>query len=314
VPSSEFDAKFAKRSGWTAATFGVASRRFASGDESSSVMGALAAKEALAAANLEAGALDCIVSACALMEQPIPCLGALIQRELGLGESGIPAFDINATCLSFVVALDLLAAAIATGRYRRVLVVSSEIASAGINFDDPTTAGLFGDGAAAVVIEAAHADETGALLAAQIETFGAGAQLCQVRSAGTKLGPHGDLVSFLSGTYFEMDGRATYRMVADRLPAFLDRLLNRAGVQRTDLKCVVPHQASGRAVEHGASLMGIALPQMVRVLADRGNQVAASLPVALHVAISQGQIVRGDTFMMIGTGAGLAIGGAILRY
>lgn len=132
MPSTEFDVRWCKPLGWTFRANGVEQRHVASPNETSYFMGARAAQRALAAAQLAPQELDCVVSACSVMEQAIPCLGSQIQRALGLGESGIPAFDVNATCLSFLVALDLISCAMAAGRYRKVLIVSSESPSATI--------------------------------------------------------------------------------------------------------------------------------------------------------------------------------------
>ena len=314
MQSEEFDVIFKKQSNWTAKNMGVNSRRIAGSHETSSFMAAAAARDALSAASLKPNQLDCIVSACAVMEQPIPCLASLIQRQLGIGDSGIPAFDVNATCLSFVVALDMIACAMAVGRYRRAMIVSSEIASAGLNATDPSTAGLFGDGAAAIVIELQDEQSDSALIATHIETYGDGSDLCQLRSGGTKMRPHENLKEFLDGTYFEMNGKGIYRHAVARFPSFVDKLLAKANVVSEDLTCVIPHQASGRALDHVAKLINLHEDRIIRVLEDHGNQIAASIPVALHSAIQTGRIKRGNLVMLLGTGAGFSLGGTILRY
>lgn len=314
IESLALDQRWAKAPGWTLRHAGIERRYYAAEHETTSSMGAMAARAALTAAGMEASELDCIVSACSVMEQAIPCTGALIQRQLGLGESGIPAFDINATCLSFVAALDLLSHAIAMGRYRRVLIVSSEIASAGLRADDPETAMLFGDGAAAVVLGGADTADGAELLGAHFETFSAGAELCQVRSGGTRIRPRSDMAAFLRGACFEMQGRATYRMAAQRLPKFLDRLFERAQVKLAGLRCIVPHQASAKGLAHLENALKLPSDMLVKVLATRGNQMAASIPVTLHHAITSGRVQRGDLMALVGSGAGLSFGGAILRY
>jgi len=311
--SDEFDRRFGRRAGWVERQVGVASRRFVGEGETSSVMGASAARQALDAAGIGAHEIDCIISACAVMEQPIPCLASQIQRQLGLGDSGIPAFDVNATCLSFLVALDMAACAFAAGRWRRVLIVSSEIASTGLNLDDVATGPLFGDGAAAAVIEAAP-DSSSCVLAAHMETYGNGGELCQLRSGGTKVSLHRQTEAFWAGSYFEMNGKAMYRMVAEVFPAFLERLLDKAGMRAADIAWVIPHQASGRGIDHAVALLGLDDARVVRVLHDHGNQIAASIPVALHHALTSGRIARGDNVLLLGTGAGLALGGVVLRY
>jgi 3-oxoacyl-[acyl-carrier-protein] synthase-3 len=318
ISSALFDQRFGRAPGWTMRRLGVAQRHHAGATETSSFMGAQAAVQALEAAQVRASEVDCIVSACSVMEQAIPCLGSQIQYQLGLGESGVAAFDINATCLSFVVALDLIACAIAAGRYRKVLIVSSEMPSAGLNPDDHGTAALFGDGAAAVVVGAAAPDSQSRILAAQIRTYGVGGTYCQIQAGGTRLNAAMNTASgekSWRGTgWFEMDGKAIYRLASRHFPTFMDQLLAQAGVALNGLDCIVPHQASGKALDHMIDLLHLPADRTVRTLVNWGNQVAASIPSALHHAITTGALRRGELVALLGSGAGVSIGGAVLRY
>lgn len=314
VASSTLDRTWNKPAGWTQRHSGIQSRHYAGGDETTSLMGARAARSALASAGLEPGQLDCIVSACSVMEQAIPCSAVFVQRQLGLGDSGIPAFDVNATCLSFLAAMDTMSTAIVADRYRRVLIVSSEIPSAGLPEGNAETSMLFGDGAAAVVLGPAATDGESGIMASHFETYGSGADLCRVRSGGTRVRPRNDIRKFLDGACFEMQGRRTYRMAAARLPAFLDRLFTRAGVAIDDIHRIIPHQASAKALAHLQTLLNLSADKLERVLAERGNQMAASIPVALHHAVAAGRVKRGDVVALVGSGAGLSFGGVVLRY
>jgi len=314
VSSSSLDQRWSKPSGWTRRHAGIERRYYATADETTSVMGARAAQAAMAAAGIEPRELDCIVSACSVMEQAIPCSAALIQRQLGLGESGIPAFDVNATCLSFLVALDTMSMAIDAGRYRRVLIVSSEVASAGLPEHQAETAMLFGDGAGAVVLGKAAADSAAHIMGTHFETYGVGAELCQVRSGGTRIRARDNLQAFLEGASFEMRGRQTYRMAAQRLPGFIARLVERAGISLAHVDRIIPHQASAKALAHLETLLRLPVGRLVRTLGERGNQMAASIPVALHHAVTSGAVKRGDAIALIGSGAGLSFGGAVLTY
>ena len=314
VDSSEFDARWGKPEGWTRRHVGIDHRFHAGPGETASLMGASAAKAALERAGLRADQMDCVISACSVMEQAIPATGVLIQRRLGLDTTRIPAFDVNATCLSFVTALDLAASAIAIGRWRRVLIVSSEIASAGLNRDDTDTAALFGDGAGAAVIGAAEPGDGSLFLGAHMETYSEGAELCQVRSGGTRLRLEEDLEAFREGARFEMAGKPTYRLAAKVLPGYFERLFERTGVRAADLKRLVPHQASVKALKNLEYLLCMQAGSIVRVLATRGNQMAASIPIALHHAIESRQVERGDLVALVGSSAGLSLGGAVLRY
>lgn len=312
VDSGVFDHRWHRPPGWTLRHAGVASRRYAGPDEPSSAMAAAAAEQALERAGLSARDLDAVVVANSVGEQAIPCTAALVHRRLGLGDTGIAAFDVNATCLGFVVALDHAAMAIAAGRWRRVLVVAAEVASAGLDPDDPDTAPLFGDGAAAAIVDAG--DGASVLLSSRLETYSDGVELCQVASGGTRIRIHDEPEAYIAGARFRMAGKATYRMAAARLPGFLARLLEEAGVGLEELAAFVPHQASAKALNHLQVALGLPPAALVRVLADRGNQMAASIPVALNHAVEKGSVRRGDLVALVGSGAGLAFGGVVLRY
>ena len=322
VASTAVDARLGLAPGTTARRHGVERRYVADVDERASALGAGAARAALDAAGLAPDALDAIVSATSVGERALPCTAALIQRELGLGRQAVAAFDVDASCLSFVVALELVAGAIALGRHGTVLICAAELPSVGIDPDDPVTAGLFGDGAAAVVVgraDAGSADENpadgpSALLASAIATFAEHADCCTLPGGGTANRWEGDLGAYLAATRFRMDGPALYRAVSRRIGPFVDALLERAGIDRAGVDLVVPHQGSARALSGLSRRLGFAPERVVDVLAERGNQVAASLPTALHLAIGSGRLSRGDVALLIGTGAGVSIGGAVLRY
>ncbi|MBP7370305.1 MAG: beta-ketoacyl-ACP synthase 3 [Arenimonas sp.] len=314
VNSTEFDTRWNKATGWTRRHVGIDYRQFAEQHETASIMATRAAEDALARAGMRADEVDCVISACSVMEQAIPCTAALVHRQLGLAGSGIPAFDVNATCLSFVTALDLIACAITAGRYRKILIVSSEIPSAGLNWKDQDTAALFGDGAAAVVVGMCTPEDGSQYIAGHMETYSEGLEFCQVRSCGTRIRIEDGIDAFIAGAYFEMSGKATYRLAAKHLPGFIERLFRRANISIEEIQKFVPHQASAKALKHLEVALRLPKGSMVHVLATRGNQMAASIPIALHHAIMNGEIKRGDLIALVGSGAGLSFGGAVLRY
>jgi 3-oxoacyl-[acyl-carrier-protein] synthase-3 len=311
VPSAEVDALIGRPAGWTEANFAIAERRWAEGDETSSSMGADAARAALDDAGVKAVDIDVLVGACAVMEQPIPGTAALIQRRLGLGSSGKPAFDVNATCLSFLIALDTVLAGLALGRWRRALIVSSEISSAALDFADPEASVIFGDGAAAAVIEADGPHE---LLALRLATYGDGADLCRLEAGGTRLRPHEDMATFIAGSRFSMDGHGVFRATAKRFPPFLNALLADAAVSGQELDSVIPHQASAPALEHLKRSIPDGHARTVDIFRQTGNQIAASMPHALHRAKNEGRLATGSHALLIGTSAGISLGGAVIRW
>src|SRR5262249_374087 len=153
ITSDQLDRQYRRPLG-ASRGLGIMERRYAAPDETSSFMGAEAAKRALVDAGWQASDVNVLIGACGVMEQPIPGTAPLVQKRRGLGESGIPAIDVNATCLSFLPALDHALAGMALGRWRRALIFSADIASAALDHGDLEGSAIFGDGAAAVAIEA----------------------------------------------------------------------------------------------------------------------------------------------------------------
>jgi 3-oxoacyl-[acyl-carrier-protein] synthase-3 len=313
IDSESLDRAFNKASGWTFDQTGVRERAHARSEENVVSMGAAAARQALENAGMPGEALDLIISVGSVPAQAIPCTAALLQRELGLAESGTAAFDLNATCLGFLAALDLVAQGIAMQRYKAVLIVAAERVSIGLKQSDPLTAGLFGDGAGAVVIGPSRAGKS-AMLSSLFQTYSVGAEYCRVRAGGSLINPHTQPEAYLEGSFFEMRGRRLYKLVADKMPGFLRELLRRADLSMQDINVWVPHQASGHALKHIRAALDLPAERFVSTLETHGNQVSASLPVALHRGIKAGQIVAGHRVALVGTGAGLSFGGAVLRF
>lgn len=312
--SQAFDTAFGKPEGWTEETFGIASRTVAAPDETTSAMGAEAARRALASAGWERDEFDVLIGACAVMEQPIPGASVLIQEALGLGRSGIPAFDVNLTCLSFLAALDIAALGFAAGRWRRAVVVASDIASAGLNETDPVACVIFGDGAAAVCIERAEDPAGPGLLAGRFETYGDAKEVARLRAGGTRLRPQDDLDAFLAGSKFEMDAFAVFKAAARPLPVLIDRVLAEAGLDRDSVDLIIPHQASSAGLEHLRRLFPGEPSRIVDIFTDHGNQIAASLPTALCHAWTEGRLGAGKTALLLGTAAGISIGAMAFRF
>ena len=312
-PSQALDTVFGQPSGWTEAQFGIASRGVAAPDETTSMMGAEAARRALAMARWEPGDIDVLIGACGVMEQPIPGASVLIQEALGLGQSGVWAFDVNQTCLSFVTALDVAAMGFETGRFRRALIVSSDIPSCGLDWATPASAAIFGDGAAAVCVEAGVDSRGPALLARGFETYGSGKDLASVRSGGTRVRLDDGLEAFSEGARFRMDPFGIFKAASRTLPALIDRVLGEAGLTRESVDVIVGHQASRPAIEHARRLMGGDPERVVDIFATRGNQIAASLPTVLVEAQATGRLGPGKTVLLLGTAAGISLAAMVLR-
>jgi len=313
LASDELDARYGREAGFTQSQFGLSSRRFASPDETASMMGAAAARDALAAAGWADGEFDVLIGAGGVMEQPIPGTSILVQQALGLGRSGISAFDVNQSCLSFLAALDVAAMGFATGRWRRALVVSSDIASAGLDWRQPTASAIFGDGAAAACLEAGDDADGPALLARRFESYGEGRDLATLKAGGSRVRLEDGLEAFEDAAKFHMDPFGIFKAAAKRLPPVIDKVLEDAGLDREGVDLIVPHQASRPGLDHLRKLVGGDPARVVDVFGEHGNQIAASIPTALHSAWRDGRLTPGSTVLLVGTAAGISIGAMVLR-
>ncbi|WP_203294642.1 3-oxoacyl-ACP synthase III family protein [Maricaulis parjimensis] len=320
LESKSVDQRYGKPDGWLEKLCGVRSRSIAAEADTQESMAVAAARAAIRQAGIGTDDIDLLLFGAAVGRQPIPATAPLIKRELGLSHLSFPAYDVNATCLSALVALDLANLQIASGRARTILVVTSEIASRALPWDsDPKTAGLFGDGAAALVVssDAPSVEETsGVSLHLRdffMETYSEAYDCCALPSGGTRYDFHQDPGQFAENAYFRMDGPGLFGLTAAKLPDFLDTLLNRLGWSREDVDLIIPHQASPLALTHMARRSGFARDRIFNQVATTGNLVAASLPVALSSALSEGRIWPGMKILMIGTSAGVSLAGAGLE-
>ncbi len=289
---------------WILQHTGVAFRRVADDDVSPAQLAAVAARETIEAA----GTPDLILYAGALTQQLVPDTSAFVQRELGL--DGVPSFSVNQTCLSFIAALQVANGLLRSGTYSRILICAGELATRGRSFNEPESAALLGDGAAAAMVEYSSENDSD-LISSSLETWSEGIELCAVR-AGNHPPPRPDM-SHDALFCFHMLGPQLYRFVRPRLRRFLTHFLATTGSSIDQVQLVVPHQASGpglRLLEQS----GFSNDRIVNIVADYGNCVAASIPMALAVAVEEGRISRGDQVLLVGTAAGVSLGAALLRW
>jgi len=312
-PSAALDRVYGQAEGWTEQQFGIRVRAIADRSETTSWMAARACEEALAEAGWASGDIDLLVGACGVMEQPIPGTSVLVQHQLGLATSGIHCFDVNMTCLSFINAFDLVSLAMKSGRWRRALIFSSDIASAGLDYAQPKASAIFGDGAAAVCIEA-HADAAGqAVLSSLFRTFSSGKDTAHLRSGGTGVRISDGFDALRDGALFHMDPFAIFKSAGRHLPGVLQQVTDAAGLSLDAIDVFICHQASHPALDYLRHLLGDRPERVVDIFADHGNQIAASLPNALHAARSKGLWRPGGHALLLGTSAGISLGAMVLR-
>jgi len=314
VLSSELDQQMGLSNGKIESIGGVHQRYFASVNENAATLAADAGRKALLAANLTLNDIDCLVATSATMDQGMPSNAALIHSELGLSASGIPAFDINASCLGFLAALDTLTYMLSSGHHQRILVVAADLASCGLNWDDFESSAIFGDGAAGVVLGQSNDESTSTILATSFKTFSEGVHFCEIPGGGSRYHPSRIEQPFNPLTKFHMNGKKVFRLACHHMPTFIDDLFARVDMALDDVDWIVPHQASQLAIHHLIKRLNFDADKVINIFKYHGNQVAASLPTALDIAISDGRIKRSDTVLLLGTGAGLSMGAALMVY
>ncbi len=312
VHSRDLSSRCGVPDGWIEKKQGVLERRWADG-ESASYMGAEAVKEAVNDAGIALNSIDLILNASGSAEQAIPDNAPLIQRHLELSTSGVACITVHTTCLSFLSAFDLSTSLLASGRYRTIAIVSTEVASSALNFNHAESSTLFGDAAAAAILTRTPPGASSCVHTARYETYGDGAYLTQIPGGGSRKHPN-DQTTLPVDNLFHMEGRKVFRMATRYIPGFLNRLDSRwPETLGEDVDAIVAHQPSKLAMDYFVSV-GMPSEKLFRTLSHYGNCVSASIPLTLYLAINEKQIKRGDKVLMFGTGAGFSLGGIIITY
>lgn len=311
VAADELDQRLGLKPGTTMTMSGVKQRWYVEG-ESAAEMGARAAESALLDAGLSMKDIGAIISVGNTRDQPLPGMGPAYKRLLCDDSHPIPAFDINAVCLGFVVGLDTVSSLLETGRFEKVLLIASEVTSIGVNWQHTESACLFGDGAVAIVV--GRSEGGAGILASRMETYASSFHLCEARGGGI-LNPPWNYTAETDSEYrFSMDGRNLFKQAAVVLPGLIRRVLSDAGLELDELQLVIPHQASKSALRLMPRRLGIPEAKFFVNVESGGNLVAASIPTALHEATRSGRLKRGERCMLLGTSAGISVAAMILQY
>jgi 3-oxoacyl-[acyl-carrier-protein] synthase-3 len=285
---------------WIVERTGIRARHFAAPEQAASDLALEAARHALEAADRKAGEIDLVIVATSTPDMVFPSTATIVQHKLGV--AGCPAFDVQAVCSGFVYALTVADALIRTGSAGRALVIGAEVFSRILDFDDRTTCVLFGDGAGAVVLEAS--DRPG-VLAADLHADGAYSDiLC---TPGTVSGG-----KVLGNPTVKMDGPAVFKLAVKVLEESARAVLAKAGRSDADIDWLIPHQANIRIMQGTARKLKLPPEKLVVTVDEHGNTSAASIPLALDVAVRSGRVRAGDTVMLEGVGGGFTWGAVLL--
>ncbi|MGO2462921.1 MAG: 3-oxoacyl-[acyl-carrier-protein] synthase III C-terminal domain-containing protein [Serratia proteamaculans] len=307
VDSSTLDSLLRKPPGYVEKRSGISYRFHAADDASQAELAVAALQDAITRGRLEAQTIDLLISASAISVQALPCTAAHILKVAGLAP-GTAGFDINSSCVSFISAMQVAAGLLNAGTYRRIAIVSADLASRGIDWDHEESSLIFGDGAACAIVE--RGDGTSGILASLVETYPEGSELCEIRAGGTRRNPRAGMNN--SDFLFHMQGKKLFRQASALIEDYLARLLAASGLTLAQIATVVPHQASHLSLEHMRKRLHVSAEVLVDIYRYHGNQVAASIPTALHAAVTSGRFNPGKPVMLIGTAAGLSLAGMVL--
>ena len=287
---------------WIVERTGIRARHFAAAGVNCSDLGYEAALRALNAAGVDASAIDLIIVATSTPDMVFPSAACILQNKLGV--SGCPAFDVQAVCSGFVYALVVADAMIKTGTANRALVIGAEVFSRILDFSDRTTCVLFGDGAGAVVLEAS---ETPGILSSDLHADG--------KHVGILCVPgHVSGGQVLGDPLLKMDGQAVFKLAVGVLESAARCALAKANLTEADIDWLIPHQANIRIMQSTAKKLKLPFEKVVVTVDQHGNTSAASIPLALDVAVRSGKIKKGDTLMLEGVGGGFTWGAVLLNY
>ena len=263
----------------------------------------VAIQRALEKANLKIEDIDCLVSASAVGVQPIPCTAALIHERVAKGLS-IPAMDINTTCTSFISALSTMSHLIEAGEYRRVLIVSSEVGSLGLNPKQKESYELFGDGAAAFIFQASDKDK--GVIASLQRTWSEGAHDTEIRGGLTSYQPKEYSEETKTNFMFDMKGKKILLLSARVIPEMFQEFQEKSGISKDAVDYIIPHQAS-RALPLVMDKLGVSKDKYLNIVSEYGNMVSVAVPFGLAYALDHGYVKEGDTIFLMGTAAGMTV-------
>ena len=287
---------------WIVERTGIRARHFAAEGVGSSDLAVQAARHALDAASWQAQELDLIIVATSTPDMVFPSTATMVQHKLGI--AGCPAFDVQAVCTGFIYALSVADAMIRAGSAKKALVIGAEVFSRILDFKDRTTCVLFGDGAGAVALEGS--DQPG-LLATDIHADGKHRDILCVPG-------HVSGGSVLGDPVLKMDGQAVFKLAVGVLEETARTSLAKAGLEESAIDWLIPHQANIRIMQSTARKLKVPMEKVVVTVDQHGNTSAASIPLALDLAVRDGRIQRGQTLMLEGVGGGFTWGSVLVKY
>lgn len=288
---------------WIRQRTGITQRHIAAEGQKTSDLAVEAARNAMRSAGVEIDDIDLIVVATATPDETFPSTATIVQAKLGMHHGA--AFDVAAVCTGFVYAITVADGLLKTGAHKRALVIGAETLSRILDWEDRTTCVLFGDGAGAVVLEARENAEGQGILASILRSDGGYHDLLFVDGGPSSTGTVGKL---------RMQGQEVFKLAVGKISGIIIDVLDKVGLKVDDVDWFIPHQANQRIIEATARKVGLPIERTVSTIAAHANTSAASIPLAIHHAVTEKSIKKGDLVLLEAMGGGFTWGAVLLRW
>lgn len=295
---------------WITERTGIRQRHVVDKGVATSDLATEAAKACLAKAGVDGSEIEAIIVATVTPDTAFPATACLVQDKIGAAHAW--GFDLSAACSGFVYALQVGAKLVESGAHRKVLVIGADVMSSIIDYTDRSTCILFGDGAGAVLLEACSEGEVG-LIDFVHEIDGSGAPALRMPAGGSRLPASHDTVDRREH-FVHQDGQTVYKFAVRKMAELSESLLARNGVSGSDLACLIPHQANQRIILSTAERLGLPQDRVVINIDRYGNTTAGTIPLAMHTALEEGRLRKGDLVLLASVGAGYTAGASLLRW
>jgi 3-oxoacyl-[acyl-carrier-protein] synthase-3 len=293
---------------WIVTRTGMKRRHVSSETQATSDLAIAAARNALAKTSLTPADIDCYIVATVTPDYPFPATACIVAAQLGASDKA--AFDVEIACSGFIYGLTVASSLIRSGVYKRIMLIGAETLTKIVDRTDRSTAILFGDGAGAVILEAAQTDS---FLSSELGSDGSRPELLRVTAGGTRH-PLTPAAYEAREQFIHMEGREVFKFAVTKMISATDIALQKAQLQKTDLDWLIPHQANKRIIDAAARYLDMPEEKVIVNIHEYGNTSAASIPIALSEAVEAGRIKDGDIIVFVGFGGGLSWGAVTWRW
>jgi 3-oxoacyl-[acyl-carrier-protein] synthase III len=295
---------------WILERTGIRERHIVEPGVATSDLAVEAAKRCLAMRGIDASEIDAILVATVTPDMTFPATACLVQTKLGAPHAW--GFDLSAACSGFVYALQVGAKFVESGAHKKVLVIGADVMSSIIDYTDRSTCILFGDGAGCVLLEPCEGDEVG-LVDFWHEVDGSGGASLNMLGGGS-LHPTSQETLDKRLHFIHQDGQAVYKFAVRKMAEAAEKILERNGIEGSELACFIPHQANKRIILSTAERLGLPLDSVIINIDRYGNTTAATIPLAIGTALEEGRLKKGGLVLLASVGAGFTVGATLLRW